>query len=65
MRNLDKNASPADLNDSEMDCAAGGVTLHNVFITNVHSPRDAASGQATGKAKSFVADSFSFGVERE
>lgn len=65
MRKLDKRENPADLSDQDMDAATGGVTMHNVVVTHIKSPRDPASGQPTGKAQGFVADSFSFGVERE
>ncbi len=65
MENITKTYAPADLCDSEIDAVQGGYKLTNVMISSVIAPRDSASGLPTGKRQSFVADSFSFGVERE
>lgn len=65
MRKLNKNEIPAELSDMDMDAATGGDIGEEVLVSSIKSPRDPASGQATGKTRGFVADSFSFGVERE
>lgn len=57
---------PKNLTDVEMDAATGETLLKHVAVSNVKSPRDVSSGHATGKTtQGFVADSLSFGVERE
>lgn len=66
MGNRRERENPTDLSDVEMDAATGGTSLKAAAVKGVKSPRDPASGQATGKAsRGFTADSFSFGVERE
>ena len=66
MGNQNKRETPTDLSDADMDAASGGYIGEEVIISSIKSPRDPASGLATGKAaRGFTADSFSFGVERE
>lgn len=66
MENRRERENPTGLSDAEMDAVTGGAPLSNAAVSSIESPRDPASGLATGKTtRGFTADSFSFGVERE